>query len=259
VLRLDAIRDPEILRQIAKLLERENDKLHAKLRDLTRELSHLRGDPAGAAQRQFDALKEILAQREHALFGASSEKRLPAELTTPAPAPTPQRGHGAKAQPQLPHVEMVHTLGEADRTCPACGGALREMMGQTEDSEEITVVERQFVVLQHRRQKYRCACNGWVETAPGPLRLADRPDARGRRYSADFAVEVAIGKYLDHRVPRMQPATPEGGKGKQCCGRDEGRPLGVGVQDQAPNHLTLRWSRARVVNGEGKGVHERVR
>jgi hypothetical protein len=31
VLRLDAIRDPEILRQIAKLLERENDTLHAKL------------------------------------------------------------------------------------------------------------------------------------------------------------------------------------------------------------------------------------
>jgi len=24
------------------------------------------------------------------------------------------------------------------------------------------------------------------------------PDRRGRRYSADFAVEVAISKYLDH-------------------------------------------------------------
>jgi transposase len=148
VLRLDAIRDPEILRQIAKLLERENDRLHAKLQDLTRELSHLRGDPAGAAQRQFDALKEILAQRERALFGASSEKRPPAELTTPAPAPPPPRGHGPKAQPQLPHVELVHGLHEADRSCPACGGTRREMTGQTEDSEEITVVERQFVLLQ---------------------------------------------------------------------------------------------------------------
>src|SRR5262245_66268992 len=93
---------------------------------------------------------------------------------------------------------MVHVLVETDRGCPACGGTLRAMTGQTEDSEEITVVERQFVLLQHRRQKYRCACNGAVETAPGPLRLAARPDTRGRRYSADFAVEVAIGKYLDH-------------------------------------------------------------
>jgi len=37
VLRLDAIRDPETLRQVAILLERENDKLHAKLQTLTTE------------------------------------------------------------------------------------------------------------------------------------------------------------------------------------------------------------------------------
>ena len=151
MLRLEAIRDPEILRQIAKLLERENEKLHTKLQGLTRELSHLRGDAAGAAQRQFDALKEILAQRERALFDASSEKRSRPEPTASAPAPPPHRGHGPKAQPRLPHVEMVHVLDEADRGCPACGGTLRAMTGQTEDSEEITVVERQFVLLQHRR------------------------------------------------------------------------------------------------------------
>ena len=48
------------------------------------------------------------------------------------------------------------------------------------------------------RKKYRCACNGHVATAPGPLRLAVHPDARGRRYSIDFAIEVALDKYLDH-------------------------------------------------------------
>jgi transposase InsO family protein len=52
---------------------------------------------------------------------------------------------------------------------------------------------------------------------------------------------------LDRRVPRMPNR-----EGRQCCGRDEGRPLGVGVQDQASNPLTLRWSRASVVNGEEK-------
>ena len=64
-------------------------------------------------------------------------------------------------------------------------------------------------------------------------------------------VERLIGtlrrECLDHGVPRMPNR-----EGRQCCGRDEGRPLGVGVQDQAPNPLTLRWSRASVVNGEEK-------
>jgi transposase len=198
VLRLETIRDADVLRQIAVLLERENDRLHAKLTALTRELSQLRGEDASAAQRQLEALKEILAHREHALFGASSEKRPPRASPAPAPAATPQRGHGPTAQPALPIIDMVHELAASDRTCTACGGVLREMTGQTEDSEEITVVERQFVMLHHQRKKYRCTCNGCVETAPGPLRLTTHPDRRGRRYSADFAVEVAIGKYLDH-------------------------------------------------------------
>jgi transposase len=73
-----------------------------------------------------------------------------------------------------------------------------EWQGQTEEADEVTVVERQFVLVRHRRQKYRCRCNGCVATAPGPLRLATRPDARGARYSPEFAVEVAVSKYADH-------------------------------------------------------------
>jgi transposase len=92
----------------------------------------------------------------------------------------------------------VHELAAADQTCPQCGGTLKEMPGQTEDAEEITVVERRFVLVQHRRKKYRCACNGCVDTAPGPRRLATRPDVRGRRYAPEFAVEVAVNKYVDH-------------------------------------------------------------
>jgi len=32
------------------------------------------------------------------------------------------------------------------------------------------------------------------------------------------------------------------------CVRDEGRPLGAGLQEQASNHLKLRWLRASVVS-----------
>jgi transposase len=197
VLRLETIRDADMLRQVALLLERENENLHAKVATLNHELAQLRGHDASAAERQLAFLKELLAQREHALFGPSSEQRprQPDPEAGPAPAP---RGHGPKAQPELPCVEMVHVLDPADQTCPQCGGLLRPMAGQTEDAEEITVVERRFVLVTHKRQKYRCACNGCVDTAPGPVRLTARPDVRGRRYAPEFAVEVAIGKYGDH-------------------------------------------------------------
>ena len=41
-------------------------------------------------------------------------------------------------------------------------------------------------------------------------------------------------------------------EGVRNCTRDEGRPLGVGLQEQAPNHLKLRWLRARVVSVKEK-------
>ena len=200
MLRIEEIHDADVLRQVAVLLERENQRLHDRLQQLTAELAQLRGLDATAAQVHLEFLKELLAQRERALFGDSSEKRPRAEASAePAPAPPgPSRGHGPKPQPTIPLVETMHTLPEADRVCPQCGGRLTELAGQTEDAEEITVVERQFVLVRHRRQKYRCRCNGCVATAPGPLRLATRPDVRGARYSPEFAVEVAVSKYLDH-------------------------------------------------------------
>ena len=41
-------------------------------------------------------------------------------------------------------------------------------------------------------------------------------------------------------------------EGVRNCARDEGRSLGVGLQEQAPNHLKLRWLRARVVSVKDK-------
>jgi transposase len=59
--------------------------------------------------------------------------------------------------------------------------------------EEITVVERQFIVRKHQRKKYRCKHGCAPVTAPGPLKLVE-----GGRYSVEFAVYVAVAKYLYH-------------------------------------------------------------
>jgi hypothetical protein len=43
-----------------------------------------------------------------------------------------------------------------------------------------------------------------------------------------------------------------GGSAPRGCTEDEGRPLGVGLQEQAPKHLKLLWSKAMVVSVEEK-------
>jgi len=104
-----------------------------------------------------------------------------------------RRGHGPRPQPKLPMVYERHELPEDERECAVCGGTVEEMGDQTDDSEEITVSERIYKVVVHQRQKYRCACNANVVTAPAPARLVP-----GGRYSNDFIATIAIDKYADN-------------------------------------------------------------
>jgi len=62
-------------------------------------------------------------------------------------------------------------------------------------------------------------------------------------------------RYADDRAPRRRGKEAEEATRPQlCCVRDEGRPLGAGVQAQAPNHRELLRSRAGVVSVTAKGA-----
>src|SRR6266542_4642402 len=169
VLDLDSEKDPQVLRQAAKLLVRENERLTDKVVALTSENLALKGASPADLQLRLAQLEAQLAVKNKLLFGTSSEKR-PVERAE-APEKKPQVGHGPREQPALPVVEKLFTLDHGDMGCPKCGKALAPFTGQFEESEEITVVERRFVVVKQKRQKYRCECNGCIETAPGPVKL----------------------------------------------------------------------------------------
>ncbi|MDI1437703.1 IS66 family transposase, partial [Polyangium sorediatum] len=189
--------DPDILRQAALLLERENQRLAKEIIKLTAELIALKGGDSEQMKLRIAALEQQIAQKNRLLFGKTSERRANGEggapPEPPEPPKPPQKGHGPKAQLSLPIEEVVHKLDEADKVCKSCGGALVEWEGQFETSEEIDPVPRRFVLKKHKRQKYRCGCGGCIETASGPEKLFE-----GARYSIEFAAEVGVDKYGDH-------------------------------------------------------------
>ncbi len=191
---IDQETDIERLREIARVLLRENEVLHQRLQKLSHDLLDARGETRLQLELELKLVKEQLDRRNQSLFGVSSEKH-PSDSSQPAArtSKTPRQGHGPRSQPSLPLVEKVHELDEADRACPQCGGRLAPFDGQFEESEEIDIVEREFRIVRHKRQKYTCKCSSCVETALGPTKLVP-----GGRYSVDFAAAVAIGKYADH-------------------------------------------------------------
>jgi transposase len=173
------------LRAAAQLLHDENAELRRKLAQYDAAAAELTGDN--------QALRDLLARREQALFGKSSERK-PGEKPA-TPPKDPGKGHGPRAQTELAQVEVIHELAPDACLCPHCGNMLTRLGDEAEESEVVTLTARAFVLALHRRLKYRCACNSHVVTAKPAEPTTIVP---GGRYSPEFTVEVASAKYAAH-------------------------------------------------------------
>lgn len=193
MLKIDQIDDISTAKQVATILHKENERLHKRVEEQAREIARLKGEDGGTQLvLEIERLKEQMSAMQRRLYGASSEKRRGGKGSKEKQRER-QTGHGPRPQPELPIVEEVYESEKEEQICELCHGVLEEWAGQFEESEEITVVERHFELKKIKRQKYRCKCGGSIKTAPGTLKLQP-----GGRYSVEFAVEVAIQKYLDH-------------------------------------------------------------
>jgi len=198
----------EQLRQLAQLQDMELRKLSSKVIALLKKNLELEGKSPKQLQMELTRLQEQLQAAQNKIFGTSSERTTDGQRLFDKPVSDPhaassspaddapkedkKTGHGPTEQLQLDVEEKEHELDDADKTCPSCGGDLNEWHGQCEESEEVEVVERRYVIVKHKRKKYKCAC-GHIDTALGPNKLVP-----GGRYSTAFAVHVAIQKYADH-------------------------------------------------------------
>ena len=185
-----------ILKQRVELLEEENRMLHGKLQKAYRRLAEVEGqDTQQALEELIRDLERTERERQRQVAEELGHEVSPKDSSSSdsSSASARQEGHGPRPQTRLDEVEETFELKEGERQCPACHGELVPMGGQFEESEEITVLERRYTLRKVKRQKYRCRCNGSVVTAPAPPRLIP-----GGRYTLDFAVQVAVDKYLDH-------------------------------------------------------------
>lgn len=127
-------------------------------------------------------------------FGKSSEREPVEDNDTEEKPKAPK-----KVKVQLPSVRYPDApLIERDielQTLPACDccGATMKDSGMTEDSEYLTVIPHQYIVIRQKRHKYCCGkCYGPLKTAPLPKRITP-----GSALSDEMAIDVAMSKYCD--------------------------------------------------------------
>jgi transposase len=183
--------DIEELRRIAQALEAQNRILLDVIATKSREIDRLRRSGSDF-QLTLKMLEELKAKAREAEQAAQRAKD--AEKKRSGERERKERDRsGPTPQPNLPIIERVFTLDQPDRACPSCGGELRAMEGQFEESELIDVVEVRYELIKVKQQKYVCRCGGCVETAVGPDRALP-----GSRYSLAFAIKILLDKWMDH-------------------------------------------------------------
>lgn len=109
-----------------------------------------------------------------------------------------RKKRGRKPLPaNLPRVEQIHDLDDADKVC-GCGCGLRRI-GE-EVSEQLDVIPARVQVIRHIRPKYACPnCEGVeddgpaVKIAPVPLRILPRSIA-----TAGLLAQILTAKFVDH-------------------------------------------------------------
>ena len=104
--------------------------------------------------------------------------------------PTPKKPGRKVLPPELPRVEIIHDLPEAQRYCSA-GHALKEI--GTEVSEQLDIIPAKVQVLRHIRIKYACpCCQAEVKTAPMPPQPLPKSNA-----SPGLLAYIITSKFLD--------------------------------------------------------------
>lgn len=91
--------------------------------------------------------------------------------------------------------------------CTCCGFSMDDS-GMTEDSEYLTVIPKEYLIVRQRRHKYRCGkCHGDIRTAPTAVRIIP-----GSAYGDELIIDVAMAKYCD-LVPIERYSTIAGREG----------------------------------------------
>lgn len=161
-------------------MQRENDRLRAQYEELK--------------QRSF-LIEDQLVSVKNKIFCRSSEKSPPASSDGGESKKKKfQKSRVLLPSQRYPDAMLIERHVELE-IIPSCGCCQAKMQdsGMTQDSEFLTVIPEQYLVIRQKRHKYRCGkCHGDIKTAPAPPRIKD-----GSSYSDEMMIDVALSKYCD--------------------------------------------------------------
>jgi transposase len=145
-------------------------------------------------QKQFGASSEKLDAMQPDIFSDSEEEpEAGAELQDSVTVAEHQRKTKRASIPKdLPRVDVIHDLPDAEKFCPHDGTALKNIGSETH--EQLDIIPAKIQVLNHIRLKYVCpCCEKHIITASKPAQPIEKSIA-----SPGLLAFIATQKYVEH-------------------------------------------------------------
>lgn len=184
--------EKEVSARLKKEIELAIQRVYEQLM-LTRRRMFGRKSEAHVGQGSLFDEAEVLIEAnpeasETALIPPAAEAQAaPASASAKVQKP---RGKRKPLPPELPRVEIIHDVSEAERTC-ACGTPM-VLIGE-EVSEQLDIVPMQIRVLRHVRKRYGCPKGDQAPvTAPRPAQILPKSNA-----SNSLLAMLLVAKYVD--------------------------------------------------------------
>lgn len=190
-------------------LQAENLDLRAQVNELTEELAR--------SKEKNQELEGLLRNRNQELFGRSTEKGAGSQKEPPADdqktkpssstgkkkrgARLGHKGAGRKIPKNLPVVEVVHEIPEAEKVCTECGEPYCDIP-MTENSSEVDI-EVRIIRRDHRRRKAVRTCQCHVPkiiTAAKPAQVIPKS-----KFSNGFWAYALVLKFF-YQIPLNRQA-----------------------------------------------------
>lgn len=166
------------------------DVIEQEMGRLVKENYSLRGQVVQPNQLEF-ILDDQIASLQDQLYGSKSEKYKKSEKSNEPKGPSkPRVQKPSERYPNVP-VKINKVTMDPLPQCQSCGEIMFES-GLTEDSQQITVIPKKFEIIETQRVKYKCNCQGCLQTAPVIPRIKE-----SSIYSDEMILDVVLSKYCD--------------------------------------------------------------
>ena len=122
---LERTKDVELLREVARVQDAEIRRQHEVIRNLTAALASSEGAGSEGVKARLALLTEQLEKAYSASGAGGGSERRPRDKDETSEKKR-QSGQGPRDQASLDTEVVEHELDDADKTCPGCGGDLKE-------------------------------------------------------------------------------------------------------------------------------------